>query len=42
MHVPMPASAPWAAMARVRSGPSRKLVDKRASVEGARIAAPIP
>jgi hypothetical protein len=40
--VPMPASAPQAAIALVRCGPSGKLVDSSASVEGARIAAPTP
>src|SRR3954447_9371907 len=38
----MPASAPYAAMARVRCGPSGKLVDSNSSVDGASVAAPTP
>ena len=42
MLVPIPASAPYAAIAPVRCGPSGKLVESSASVEGASSAAPRP
>lgn len=42
MLAPTPAVAAYQATARVRSGPSLKLVDSSASDDGARIAAPAP
>jgi hypothetical protein len=38
----MPPTAPYQPSARLRCGPSAKVVDSKASVDGARIAAPTP